>query len=671
MMNLLIIESPGKRKKLLEILATLQPGVTWKVEASVGHIRDLPATGQEPGHLVTGIKADFKPVYELSERGAEIVKKLKAIAKDADNVYLATDPDREGESISWHLQQALGLKSYIRVTFNEISQNAVKAALAAPRLIDGPMVAAQEARRVLDRLVGYMVSPELSRQTGEKLSAGRVQSPAVRLVVERERKIKAFVKTTHFGARLIFAEAKMGEWRADWRLKPDFISDENPYFLDKQFASLVSEVKQVVVETFSEGETPRKPPAPFTTSTLQQAASNALRFDPKKAMELAQKLFEQGHISYHRTDNPNVSDESMTEIRAVAELLGLDMVSGRREFKAKDGAQAGHPAITPTHWEVEEAGETQEERAVYRMIRVRAIASQLADARYAVRSTTLRAVSDIEGRAIAFTASGRTLLYPGWLKLLAEDDTEDDDSKDKEPANPVPLLEVGQTLDVSKSQLLEKITKPSPRFTLATLVKALETEGIGRPATYASILDNIMYRDYIREEKRYLSPTPTGEKVIDSLVSRFDFIELGYTCDLENDLDQIAQGKVSYTAVIQKLYLTLKNEVDAQRSVPTFRKPEVTFDCPDCSKELRRIAKSANGPFWACTACPTKLPDAGGKPGKKTVTVLSEYACKTCESKLVHRTKPGKGGYDFWGCSNFSGGCKTSYKNLNGAPDFS
>ncbi|WP_199276052.1 type IA DNA topoisomerase, partial [Xylella fastidiosa] len=416
-MKLMIIESPGKLEKLSTIL-----GDGWKIAASVGHVRDLPQKEM-------GVAApDFKPSYELTERGEGVVSKLKNLVKQADSVYLATDPDREGEAISWHLKQCLKLSNPLRVTFNEITTNAVKAALVAPRTIDVKQVAAQEARRVLDRLVGYMVSPELSRLTGKRLSAGRVQSPAVRLVVERERAIKAFKVTNHFGAMLFFADAKTSsEWSAEWLTKPKFVTEDNPYFMDMAFAAAVAEVKAVLVKSFDESEAKRSPPPPFTTSTMQQAASVALGIDPKAAMAAAQKLYEQGHITYHRTDNPNVSDESLGDIYAVSVKLGLDMAEKPRKFKAPAGAQVGHPAVTPTHWEVEEAGETSDQKALYKLIRLRAIACQLADARYAVRTVRLEAAQPVGGKDVEFEARGRTLIYQGWLKLIAGDQTEEEE----------------------------------------------------------------------------------------------------------------------------------------------------------------------------------------------------------------------------------------------------
>lgn len=652
-MKLMIIESPGKIKKLEAIL-----GGDWKVAASVGHVRDLPEKKM-------GVEApDFRPQYELTERGVGVVAKLKSLAKQADAVYLATDPDREGESISWHLQQCLKLTNPQRVTFNEITSSAVKAALVTPRAIDIERVAAQEARRVLDRLVGYMVSPELSEQAGQRLSAGRVQSPAVRLVVERERQIRAFKQTLHFGATLFFADAK-NEWSAEWMTKPDFVSEESPYFLDRAFATAVASVSAVKVLAFEDGQAKRSPPPPFTTSTLQQAASAALGMNPKAAMAAAQALYEQGHISYHRTDNPNVSDESLGDIYAVAVKMGLEMADEPRRFKAKEGAQEGHPAITPTHWEVEEAGETPEQSALYKLVRLRAIACQLADALYAVRTVRLEAVEPPQGKRVEFEARGRTLIYSGWLKLIAGDQTEEDE--DDDPDNPIPALQVGQRLGVARGALLEKKTRPPTRYTQATLVKKLEAEGIGRPATYAAIMDNIVTRSYVRtEKKKYLAPTETGELVVDSLCGKFGFIDLGYTREVEQELDRIAKGETTFKTVIQRVHEKLQGELSALHLMAP------KHPCPDCGKSLHRI-KSKSGFFWGCAGhpdCSVTLPDEGGKPGQRKPLAVSNFACAKCGLPLAHRLKKGKGGYDFFGCTGFSKGCKESYPNKSGKPDF-
>lgn len=678
-MKLMIVESPGKTKKLQEILSIIQPHETWRVEASVGHIRDLPATGQGEGEITTGVRTDYTPIYELTDRGRDVVAKLKRHVAQADEVYLATDPDREGESISWHLKDALGLKNPVRVAFNEITEGKVREVMAAPRRIDMKVVSAQEARRVLDRLVGYLVSPELKRQTGQKLSAGRVQSVAVYLVALRDRQIKNFKSTQHYGVRLVFAGAKLGEeWHADWLTTEGFTTEEQPYFMDRSFAEKVASVRQVMVLSFTEKPASRNPPAPFKTTTLQKAASNALGLDPDITMALAQNLYEKGHISYHRTDNPNVSEDSMPAIKAVAQSLGIEAVTNRRTFKAGNDAQEGHPAVTPTHWEIESAGENDAEQRLYQLIRTRAIASQLAAASYKVRSVILETLEPVDGKLIRFGATGRTLVYPGWLQLLAGDSADESDEDESEAANPVPNLGSGERVFASKGDLLEKKTKAPSRFTKASLIDALEAAGVGRPSTYAAIWANISARGYVgMADKRFIKTQATGELLIDRLENKWRFMDVGFTRSMEVELDGVATGSKTFKEVIEKMYLSLAADLKTQQAaIPTIASKQAAevFPCPDCDKPLRYIAKGANGPFWGCTGypdCSTSLPDVRGKPGARKKVELTNFLCEKCSKPLVHRQKKGKGGYDFWGCSGFSDGCKESYKNVKGAPDYS
>lgn len=669
-MNLMIIESPGKLKKLREIMAKVRPNERWMIEPSVGHIRDLPASGQSEGDITSGIKQNFMPSYELTDRGAEVVAKLKKAVGQASTVYLATDPDREGESIAWHLKEALGLQRPVRMTFNEITEGRVREAFDNLRQIDMKMVGAQECRRVLDRLVGYLVSPELRRQSGKNISAGRVQSVAVLLVVLRERAIRAFKVTLHYGAQLNFAGAKIGEgWNAEWLTAAGFVTEDQPYFMDRRYAELVAGVRDVVVRACEEEDKNRNPPAPFTTSTLQQAASNSLKWAPNATMKVAQALYEAGHISYHRTDNPNVSEESMPAIRAAAADLGLQVVDKRRTFKAKEGAQEGHPGVTPTHWEVVEAGDTPEQQALYQLIRVRALASQLMPARYKVRTVHLQSAEPVEGKTIQFGAVGRTLVDAGWLRLLNGDVT--DDEEDEAAANPIPYLQPGQQLRAESGEVVEKKTKAPKRYTEASLIRALESEGIGRPATYAAILGNIMQREMIGEEKRFLKPMPLGEEAIARMEGKFTFLDVGFTRSVENDLDEISAGRAQYRPVIQRLYGTLAEELgQTQAAIPTFKKVEPVYPCPVCQRPMRRVSKASNGAFWSCTGypddCQESLPDANGQPGKKKAVELSAYPCGKCGKPLIRRQKAGKSGYDFWGCSGFKEGCKASYKNIKG-----
>jgi DNA topoisomerase-1 len=395
-MNLLIVESPGKLKKIRSILPE-----GWEVAASVGHVRDLPVKSQGVG------PPDFKPLYVNTERGEQVLRNLAEMVGLASDVYLATDPDREGEAIAWHLAEALKLKDPKRVSYTEITAKAVLKALDAPRPIDMDLVRAQEGRRVLDRLYGYGVSPAVSEAAGDRLSAGRVQSPALRLVVDRERQIRAFTAVSHFGVDLYFNGRKgaPGVWKATLNVKPLLPSGEE-HLRSRPWADLLAGVKELTVRSRAQTETRQAPPPPFITSTLQQAAFNALKLDPKRAMDTAQRLYEAGHITYMRTDSPAVSEEAAAEIRALAERKGWPLPDTPRVYKPRDGAQEAHEAIRPVKAGVESAGETDEERALYRMIRLRAIASQLADATYSSVRAVLEAPVELPPYAVGGAPGG-------------------------------------------------------------------------------------------------------------------------------------------------------------------------------------------------------------------------------------------------------------------------
>lgn len=651
-MNLMIVESPGKVEKLKTIL-----GEGWRIVASIGHIRDLPTNEM-------GVAApNFVPEYVLTERGEVTVQRISNLVKNANHVYLATDPDREGESISWHLKQCLKLKEYTRVTFNEVTEQGVKKALENPRLIDMAIVAAQETRRILDRLVGYMVSPALSDVAGTNLSAGRVQSVAVLVVAEREREILAFRPTKHFGAKLFFADAKNNStWFAEWQKNPVFINENSPYFLDREFASQVSQCKEFKVLTCANSETFRNPPPPFTTSTLQQASSVTFSFDPAKTMEIAQKLFDEGHITYHRTDNPNISLESFGDIVAIANKLGLDAVEKPRLFSAPDGAQAGHPAVTPTHWEVDEAGNSPEEKAIYKLIRIRAIASQLAAAKYSNRTIVIAGLDLVEGKELLFEGSGKVLVFAGWKKLIEQDQTEEND-EGIEANNPIPELVPGTTLTSINGELIETATRAPKRYTQASLIKKLEGERIGRPATYATIMENILNREYVTVDKKYLKPTERGFLIVDLLRNTFNFMDINFTRELESDLDLIAHGNAFYKDTVQKLYTKLETEL---LSFSANSKPK--FPCPSCGKSLRR-RKGSKGDFWGCAGypnCTVTLPDEGGKPGQAKSQIASEFKCEKCGDSLNRKNI--KGGFILWTCSGQSKGCKAIYANVQNKP---
>ncbi|MDR2076392.1 MAG: type I DNA topoisomerase [Desulfovibrio sp.] len=663
-MKLMIVESPGKTKKIQGFL-----GSGWKVMASVGHVRDLPDKG-------LGVKApDFRPQYEVTSRGGEVLARLKTAAQAADEVYLATDPDREGEAIAWHLQDALGLKKAKRVTFTEITGKAVSAALEKPRAIDMALVAAQEGRRVVDRLCGYLVSGPLSdcAALGRVLSAGRVQSPAVRLVVDRERAIKNFVSTTHYGVDLRFeAVANITDgWKASW--KP-WLEEGREYFLDKATAERVAAIRSLEVLFCEESESRSAPPAPFITSSLQQAASNALKFAPKKTMELAQKLYEGGHVTYLRTDSPYLSEDFVREARAYCQAKGLPLVEKPRTWKAKGNAQEAHEAIRPTHVEVEEAGETEEERDLYRLIRLRTLACMLADAVYAARLLSLG--GSLDGKTAVFEARGRVLLSGGWRHLVASDQADEEEAQ--EPENPVPALKSGDKALAQEGVVVTRQTKPPKRFTEATLIRELEKRGIGRPATYAAILDGIINkRGYLALEKRFLAPTPDGAAVVDHLKGNFSFLEFEYTKRLEDTLDEIAAGRAAYMESVAAVFDHLQAELDRFKAA-------TAAPCPECGAPLRHLIKKAGKDskgydFFACKACDSTFFNDKGKPGGKQEKrerkpqVLSAYKCMACHKPLARRqgrVKDTGEEYDFYGCSGYPG-CRQTYETTeDGKPDY-
>ncbi len=540
----MIVESPNKVRKIREIL-----GAGWDVAASVGHIRDLPV--KDLGIAMPG----YQPQYELSERGADVVKRLRALAAKAkEGVYLATDPDREGEAIAWHLSEALKLKRAERVTFDAITPEVIRRALERPRAIDTNLVHAQEARRVLDRLVGYQVSPVLSRQTAKRgLSAGRVQSPAVRLVVDREREIETFIEVRHFGAELRFDG---GSWRAQW--EPALPKGEK-YCLDEALATRAASCRNCTVTASANRIVKQPPPPPFTTSTMLQAASVRLRWKPDVTAFVAQKLFEGGLITYHRTDSQNFSAEALKEVRAYAKGRGLPLPDKARSFRSRGSAQEAHEAIRPTHFESEQAGEDPAQQALYRLIWQRAVASQLADAEWSVNTTRLS--SSLGSETFAFKAEGRLLAVPGWKALTARDAAEEDD--EPEGDGRVPVLAVGALVKAEDGRVLHKKTEPPLRYTQATLIKKLESMGIGRPSTYPAILKNVQTRGYLEDDKKYLRPTELGFLVVDALVKRFSFVEYAFTRDLEQQLDEIAEGKAEYLPVVAAANERLQQEIAA------------------------------------------------------------------------------------------------------------
>lgn len=648
-MKLLIVESPGKIEKLKHIL-----GNSWDVIASYGHIRDLPVKE-------LGISKDFQPIYVPTQYGVKTIAKLKEAVAKANEVYLATDPDREGEAIAWHLADELKLSNYKRVTYTSITPKEVIAGISNARSINMALVKAQEARRVLDRLCGYLTSLPLSKAIGETVSAGRVQSPAVRLVVEREQEIRSFKTTLHYGVEAVFdcVENVQDGWKAKWNTA-NFLQTGQEYITDRSIAEKISAVRTFDVIDFVESNKNSAPPAPFTTSTLQQAASNALKFTPKETMSISQALYEAGLITYMRTDSPNLSDEAYEEIKSFAINENLPIADQKRTWKSKDGSQEAHEAIRPTDISVYDIEAGEKERQLYKLIRDRALACVLKDAVYNVRQAKLKAL--IEENEVFFEAKGSTLIEQGWKIIFAKDQT--DDSED-EAANAVPSLKIGSQVTAQSMTVTEHKTKAPSRYTQASLIRELEKAGIGRPATYASIMSNILDREYIEEDaKNKLSATELGEKLYKAMLGSFSFLNLDYTQNMEEELDNIAENKSSYLELVSNTYETLTKEVDeyeAKSAIP----------CPKCGSPLKHICnKEKSYDFFACEndECKATFDNVNGKPTEKKTKIIDQV-CLKCGSSLKHCKGVSKStgkAYDFFACENEE--CKATFNNENGKP---
>ena len=684
MTRLLIVESPNKTDKIQHYL-----GSGWVVAASYGHIRDLP-----PGEMGVA-PPDYRPQYVTGQRSGKTIAKLKALAHDASEIWLATDPDREGEAIAWHLQQVVGHgKTCRRVTFNEITQSAVAQAIRQPRQVDTRLFAAQEARRVLDRLYGYKVSPLAGDKLGQRgISAGRVQSPALRLVVEREEAIRAFTKTKHFGVAVeLPGDTDAASWSAQWDSRP-LVTDDHPYITNRNIAVAVLEATRpgLIVTAFEEKTQARKALPPFTTSTLQQAAANRLKIGVEACMKLAQALFEAGLITYHRTDNPNLSQEGVQMVWDYLRAKGQAQYIPEKpnSWKAKDGAQEAHEAIRPTDFHVYElqSGNAQQD-ALYKLIWRRALACQMRDAQFQVRTAqlqTLAPVAALQGlppgntapppKAL-FKSSGSLRIYDGWMRVADDDYTSEEEA---EAANPLPKLTVGAQCVPQDGKILDLETKPPPRYSEPALIRALEREGIGRPSTYASIIGTIQQRGYVEVVKRQFVPTELGTALIQALRGRFDFLEIAYTRGMEDHLDAIAQGKAGYRAVVAHYDQALDAQLAvfaADSSIQPLAGAEETYPCPDCGDGVLRRLKSKAGFFWGCSnynregnPCKATFPDDRGKPGKaKTpITKSTDHPCPACGKGYLQRRAGKKPGTYWWGCNAYPA-CKHTAPDNDGKP---
>ena len=646
MSKLVIVESPAKAKTIRKYL-----GKGYEVTASNGHIRDLPAS-----QLGIDVENDYAPKY-INIRGKEkVIKELKAKAKGSDEVFLATDPDREGEAISWHLANLLGLDTSLenRVTFNEITKKGVTEGMKHPRKIDMDLFDAQQARRALDRLVGYKLSPFLWRKVRRGLSAGRVQSVAVRLIVDREREIEAFKPEEYWNIdAALLAEDKSFTARlfagADGK-KLEVTNAEQAQAITESL-----EGKPYSVKSLKKGTRKRSPAPPFITSTLQQEASRRFGFTGTRTMRAAQNLYEgvelkgrdtTGLITYMRTDSLRLSDEAVAGAKEyITEAYGAKYVyDKKRVYKRKSAtaAQDAHEAIRPTipglTPEEVEKSISGDEAKLYRLIWSRFIASQMSDCEMDTVSV------DVAAGDYLFRASGFTVTFEGFTALYEE---ATDESAKKETALP-PLTE-GMPLELEKLTSEQKFTQPPPRYTEAALIRALEENGIGRPSTYAPIITTVVDRGYVEREQKKLKPTDLGLVVNDLLAERFpDIVDVTFSANMESNLDKVEDGKAKWTATVGDFYKGFEKDLEAAEKAMEGQKvkvPEEETDeiCEKCGRNMV-IKTGRYGKFLACPGFPEC---------KNTRRLVQEMpgSCPKCGGKIAKRTS--QKGRVFYGCGNY------------------
>ncbi len=588
-MKLVIVESPTKSKTIQRFL-----GQEYLMKSSFGHVRDLPKN-----ELGVDVENDFLPKYVIISKSKKTINSLKREAKKAETIILATDEDREGEAIAWHLTKALNLKDYQRIVFHEITEKAITEALKNPRKIDINLVNAQQTRRILDRLVGYKLSPFLWKKVVRGLSAGRVQSVTVRLVVEREKEIENFVPQEYWLIEALFKKEEK-EFTASLFKKDDKTIHKLEIETKKEADKILKDLKDVKykVKNIEKKEVKKNPLPPFTTSALQQEAWQKFRFPARFTMRIAQTLYEQGYITYHRTDSLNLSDSSLfTAKKFIEENYGKNYWAGfLRKYKAKGRAQEAHEAIRPTHPDktpdVLESKLDNNQFKLYNLIWRRFIACQMAQARF--DSTTM----DISAKNYIFRATGQILRFDGLLRVYPMKFTETE----------LPLLKLNEILELLKLIPSQHFTQPPPRYTEASLIKTLEKNGIGRPSTYAPTLSTIQERNYVeKNEKKYFLPTEIGTLVNDLLVEHFPkIVDITFTAKMEEDLDKIAQGKEKWERICRDFYTPF--EKNLQKKYEEVAKKSVIEEttekkCPKCKKPMI-IRLGRFGKFYACSNFP-------------------------------------------------------------------
>ena len=633
---LVIVESPAKAKTISKYL-----GRGYSVKASLGHLRDLPKS-----QLGVDIDNSFAPKYITIRGKGALLKELKDAAKKAKKVFLATDPDREGEAISWHLAQALDVDIHTpcRVTFNEITKTAIQKAFKQPRVIDEPLVNAQQTRRILDRIVGYKLSPLLWAKVRKGLSAGRVQSVAVSIIVDRDREIDAFQPVEYWSLTVALKPEKGKAFEA----KLAGVDLPNEETVNEILAKLKGQ--PFVVKQVKKAQRERKPAPPFITSTLQQESSRKLGFTAKRTMRIAQTLYEGvelgkegsvGLITYMRTDSTRLSPDAMDSAKKyIVENFGPEYYEVR-QFTGKGGSQDAHEAIRPSY--VERHPDhikdrlSKEQYRLYKLIYDRFLASQMANAVFDTVGV------EISAAKLLFRTSGSRLVFPGFMSLY----TEGQDDEDKDAIAELPELIVGQELSLSRLTPKQHFTEPPPRFTEASLVKLLEEQRIGRPSTYAPIIDTIQERGYvIKDQKRFWS-TELGQVVVDILQEYFpEIVEVKFTAKMEEELDEIESGKVTAEQILQEFYTPFAVKLGrAFEGVEKVDLPDEETEelCEHCSRNM--VIK--NGRFGKFLACPG-FPDC-----RNTKPLLKETgaACPLCNGKVVERRS--KKGRLFYGCANY------------------
>jgi len=644
--SLVIVESPSKAKTIGKFL-----GGRYKVVASVGHVRDLPKS-----KLGIDIENDFEPQYINIRGKGDVIKELKKEAKKASKVYLATDPDREGEAISWHLENLLGIDNDepCRIVFNEITKNAIKEAVKNPRAVDLSLVDAQQARRVLDRLVGYQISPLLWAKVRRGLSAGRVQSAALRIICDRENEIRAFEPEEYWTI--------VAEFNGDKSFSAKLVTKDGARLTignKEENDGILADLKagEFIVDKVEEKDRSRRAAPPFTTSSLQQDAANKLNFSTRKTMMVAQQLYEGieirgmgtvGLVSYIRTDSVRISAEAKAAAKDyIFSNIGEQYYSDNVYTNRKKDVQDAHEAIRPSNVQLDPESIkdqlTKDQYNLYRLIWSRFIASQMSPARFKAMTV------DIKNGAYGFRASGSKLLFDGFLTIY-------DNAKNEEENKLLPQLDEGETLNVRELNGEQNFTQPPARFTEASLVKDLEEKDIGRPSTYAPIVATLIDRRYIKREKKSLIPTDLGFTVIDLLSEYFtEIVDTGFTASMEEKLDDIESKGIRWKSVIEDFYGDFEKELKRANEEIERMQPEMELTgetCELCGKPMA-IKHGRFGDFIACTGYPEC---------KNTKPIVNKVGvkCPDCGEDIIERRS--KRGRIFYGCSGYPK-CKNVYWN--------